>query len=217
MCIIVYKPKGKKVDLNTLKTCYNHNSDGCGFMYPTKKGVKVEKGFMNYNDFVSAVEKVDNNKPIVYHFRIATHGGVCEEMTQPFNVSERLIDIVTGGVSDFGLAHNGIIKLTKDARGISDTALFVKEYASYLLNGDERAYKAISALTDNNRIAIMEKNGNVHLLGEWQKDKGIYYSNDSYKEYKFLKDEELKDFYKDEEFDDFYFDEEFDDWRLGGE
>jgi hypothetical protein len=61
MCIIVYKPKGKKLPkYETLKTCFENNNNGAGFMYVENGIVIIKKGYMCINDLVTALNKIQN-------------------------------------------------------------------------------------------------------------------------------------------------------------
>ena len=59
MCIIVAKKK--EVDLpsiDTLETCFDHNSDGAGLMYVDNGKVVIDKGYMTFKDFKRHYEKL---------------------------------------------------------------------------------------------------------------------------------------------------------------
>lgn len=165
---------------------FENNPDGAGFMYADSGRVYIRKGFMEYNEFRKAVKpfigRIDI--PMVFHFRIATHGGVNAGMCQPFPLSKRdksLKALTTN--SDIGIAHNGIIPMTMDARAISDTALFIKRYATRILSDgvDDIALDIIENCIDS-KMCILEKNGKAHILGRgWSTNNGVWYSNDSYK------------------------------------
>lgn len=194
MCIIVYKPSGIKFPSNDiLETCFNHNQDGAGFMFPDKGGVHVRKGFMDYASFAKAIEPLRDatDLPVVMHFRISTHAGVNPEMTQPFPLSKKTKQLKkTDVVSNIGVAHNGIIQLTNDAKTISDTALFIKRYMSRLVKRldyykDNWTAPVIERLIGS-KMAILGKDGHCELLGSgWTQDDGIWYSNTSYKGYRY--------------------------------
>ena len=85
MCIIAAKPAGVKLpERDVFRTMWDGNSDGAGFMYVENGHVKIEKGFMKYKNFTKALDKVagrlDLTKtPMVFHFRITTHGGTKPE------------------------------------------------------------------------------------------------------------------------------------------
>ena len=115
---------------DTLRTMWNVNSDGAGFMYVEKGAVRIEKGFMKYKNFIKALEKVGARldltaTPVVMHFRITTHGGTRPENTHPFPITESLGALKKlKSTTDVGVAHNGIIPITP-RKGISDTMEYV--------------------------------------------------------------------------------------------
>lgn len=192
MCIIVYKPAGVNFPNNEIiETCFNHNSHGAGFMYPDSEGVHIHKGFMSLKDFNDGIKpyKYLKNVPIVMHFRISTHAGVIPEMTQPFPVTSKTKKLKRlDTVSQVGVAHNGIISMTSDAKEISDTALFVKRYMSFLIKDAEyyknpRIPEMIEAMIGS-KMAILSADGNCELLGSgWTESDGVWYSNTTYKTY----------------------------------
>ena len=55
MCIIAAKPAGVNMpSYDTLRTMWNANNDGCGFMYVENGQVRIEKGFMKYKNFTKS-------------------------------------------------------------------------------------------------------------------------------------------------------------------
>lgn len=194
MCVICVKGKGIAYpEEKYLKNCFENNSHGAGFMVPYKDKVRIRKGFKTYEDFKAALdrmrERVGDDAPCVMHFRIATQG-YDRGMTHPFPLSSKM-----GGMTalksscNIGVAHNGILELTSDgAKNYSDTMKFIADYLSLIIRNfdwykDKRSVKLIERLIDGSRLAIMDKNGAINLLGKgWIKDKsGCWYSNDSYK------------------------------------
>ena len=191
MCIIAYKPAGVKLpNKKTFRAMFENNPDGAGFMYAENGRVYIQKGFMEYNEFRRAIKPLigRNDLPIVFHFRIATHGGINARMCQPFPLAKREKTLKLLNTScDIGIAHNGIIPMTMDAREISDTALFIKKYACRILeNGIDSISLDIIENCIDSKMAILENNGKCHLLGYgWKTENGIHYSNDSYKARKY--------------------------------
>lgn len=193
MCVICVKGKGIAYpEEKYLKNCFENNSHGAGFMVPCKDKVRIRKGFNTYEDFKAALdrmrERVGDDAPCVMHFRIATQG-YGRGMTHPFPLSSKM-----GGMTalksscNIGVAHNGILELTSDgAKNYSDTMKFIADYLSLIIRNfdwykDKRSVKLIERLIDGSRLAIMDKNGVINLLGKgWIKDKsGCWYSNESY-------------------------------------
>ena len=191
MCIIAYKPVGAKFPTkNQFKTMFRNNPDGAGFMFSDGDSVTIKKGFMTYSEFRNAFApyKDMTDNAFVFHFRIATHGGVNEAMTQPFPLSAKSKKLrSTDTRAAVGIAHNGIIPLTTDARKMSDTAAFIRDYMTRIYNPQ----KGFDDITLNiiesciaSRMVILEPSGVAHILGHgWKKSGGLYFSNDSYIDY----------------------------------
>lgn len=188
MCIIAYKPAGEKFpSTKKLRAMFVNNPDGAGFMYADGDAVVIKKGFMEFSEFKRAFNEISARRDlaVVFHFRIATHGGINKAMTQPFPLSSKIKRLKSLDTrADVGVAHNGIITMTCDAREISDTALFIKKYLPRLTD-DGKKFDAVALdLIDeciNSRMVILEKSGDAHVIGRgWKCDGGVWYSNDSY-------------------------------------
>ena len=107
MCVIVRKPKGIKVPVETLRQCWQSNKDGAGFMYAEDGKLVFCKGLMSFKSFLRAYQKIQpKNKEVLIHFRFATHGAVANAQTHPF--------IVQGNI---GVMHNGIINFEDESVG----------------------------------------------------------------------------------------------------
>lgn len=190
MCVICYKPSGVNFPSKTkIKTMFRANPDGAGFMYADGKNVYIQKGFMTIGDFNTALNKIRQRTdyPVVMHFRITTHGSTSTGMTHPFPLSDS-IDALTATKykTHTGIAHNGIIPITNYAKGISDTAEFIRRYGVKLLaNGCDADILEVIEEVISSKLCILEANKEVHLLGDFEQDgNGVYYSNGSYKKQK---------------------------------
>lgn len=110
-------------------------------------------------------------------------------MTQPFPLTSKTRKLrSTDTISRIGVAHNGIINMTNDAKTMSDTALFIKRYMSFLIKDVEyyrnEKYLDIIETLIGSRMAILSSDGHCELLGHgWKLDDGVWYSNESYKSY----------------------------------
>lgn len=215
MCIIVYKPANEKFpSWNTLKNCFNNNPDGAGFMFADEFGVHIYKGFMDWASFKSALKPHKNKGfkyPFVVHFRITTHGGTSQEMTQPFPLTsdEQTLRRLHSNCK-VGVAHNGIISMTSHAKKMSDTALFIKDYLTLLIK-DPKWYieQRISLMIDEmigSKMCILSSDGHVELIGKgWEEHDHIYYSNSTYQKSYYTKMATQYTF-DDEWYDDKWFD-----------
>jgi hypothetical protein len=89
------------------------NKDGGGFSWidSAKGTVRWEKGMHVTSQFImDTIERENVQLPIIIHFRIATHGGVNNELCHPFAVSaENNEDLEPTGQDTEGvLFHNGV-------------------------------------------------------------------------------------------------------------
>jgi len=197
MCIIVYKPLNVAFPTKkTLKTCFDNNSDGAGFMYAVNNKVYIEKGFMGFKSFHKALKQVRMNYgddiPYVLHFRISTQGGTKQELCHPYPLSSKMEDLKKLNYSaDIGIAHNGIIDLTTSyyaKTDYNDTMKFITDYLSLIIKNrnfykDEDTLTLIERLVDS-KLAILDGSGRCTLIGTFTEDSGLYYSNSTYKEAK---------------------------------
>lgn len=200
MCIAIYKPMGVKTPSNDIfQRCFEKNSDGAGYMYSHNGKVHIEKGLMTFDDFKKSVEntfkKLGGKKackkiPMVFHFRITTQGGVQKELTHPFAFSNNYEDMRKTSLDvDCGVAHNGIISATSsNANDHNDTMEFIKDIAYPLMNSHDKTldvHNLIEKFLHGNRVIFLHGNGSVEMFGDWTEDKGVFYSNDGYKESSF--------------------------------
>ncbi len=199
MCIIAIKDRGVEFPTwDTINRMWHSNPDGAGFMFPTKNGVQICKGFMTLDDFkkgTDAVGRVINlkNTPLIMHFRIGTHGVKRNPAnTHPFPVSsDREILKKLNCVTDVGFAHNGMISGVDTDPDISDTMMYSVQVLSELMSTnknfftDKHLMNVIENTIDGSRMVFMDKSGGIYKVGTWIEDKetGMVYSNSGYKPY----------------------------------
>ena len=184
MCIIVYKPNDKVINRRTLKSCYESNPDGCGFMYSSNNELKISKGYFGFRSFYRAFRKAERANPesdFVMHFRIATSGKTDIINCHPFWVNKGL-----------GFAHNGVLSKLGNTV-FSDTHCFTYEVLSKLPN-KFLTITSISELLEDyavasgSKFAFMDNKGDVTIFnskaGVWEK--GIWFSNSSYSYSRYL-------------------------------
>lgn len=191
MCIICVSPAGQELPTRDVITnMFVNNPDGAGFMFARtgSKRVFIRKGFMTCDDLLSALKKehVSKEDAVIIHTRIATHGTRTEEMTHPFPVSgntDALKQLRTS--CHIGMAHNGIISLTADRTStLSDSAIFARDIAFYYLRDkglkDSQALAILGRLADS-KLAFLDGEKNVRMIGDFVSYQGNYYSNYSFK------------------------------------
>lgn len=181
MCIIVYKPRNVAISLDTLKTCFEHNSHGAGFMYPCENKVLIKKGYFTFSDFAKAWEishKIHGNSiPVVFHFRISTSGRIDKTNCHPHRIAE-----------DLAFVHNGILSCVTPSRKskVSDTILYrdayLKNFSGKSLKNQARFERISSHIGQNNKFVFMNGQGGVAICnadqGIWNEE--IWFSKSSF-------------------------------------
>ena len=182
MCVCIFKKAGKQLPSEQiLSDCWLANPDGAGFCYPENGKIRIKKGFMTFEEFLSALEKVKNikEKPFLIHFRIATHGGISPQNCHPFPVSENENELKA---IDFccknAFVHNGILPFRPRKESLSDSQEFsmLLARACKPFEGDSVS-RLLHPLLTSNRVAFMDSAGTVNLCGQWEKYKGYHFSN----------------------------------------
>lgn len=194
MCVICASPKGvKQPSISEIKSMFSCNPDGAGYMYARDGKVLIHKGFMEIEEFLSAVEAENftAKDSVVYHFRVSTQAGVNPQMTHPFPLSNqreymKALDVRCG----CGIAHNGIIRLTSDRseKEYSDTALFITNYLSEIVKKpadlrNAETLELIRCLIDS-KMAILDGSGYIATVGQFYDDRGLLFSNLNHRFYK---------------------------------
>lgn len=203
MCVIAISPKGiKQPSVSDLRSMWDTNPHGAGYMTIRNNRVEIHKGFMHWQDFTRSVktEAFTDADPVIYHFRIATQGGICPEMTHPFPLTDKLemMDKLDLACS-VGVAHNGIIPITTTTKATdySDTVLFIVKYLRWLVRSPSDMFipeiqTMISEIADS-KFALMNSNGDIVTIGKFYNHDGILLSNENHlwKDY-FMKGEFAK-------------------------
>jgi hypothetical protein len=161
------------LSLETLQNSWDKNPDGAGFMYAEDEKLTIVKGLMTFEAFCAAYEP-HKSKKCVLHFRIATHGGVNEQNTHPFQVTDTL-----------GMVHNGILNNVKTPNAEwSDTWHFTEMYLKkyHYLWLDNEFKDLVESYIGSSKLILMDNLGKVEIFkeksGYW--DSNCWFSNKSY-------------------------------------
>ena len=165
MCVIIIKKRGVELPSEReLRTAFNHNPHGCGFV--------SSSGFywrgMDFDEFYYNLTKVDLDENCIIHFRLATHGSHKPSNCHPFKSG------------DIYFAHNGVLPVhtSKDMTD-SETAfrnIFVPA-AGLFGFGSPQFNDVIRRNIYSSKFAFMV-NGDVKLYGRWiREDDGLIWSN----------------------------------------
>ena len=193
MCIICVSKSGvRQPGEVTIRAMFLNNPHGAGYMVARGGRVEIHKGFMRLDEYLRAIraECFTPQDSVVYHFRISTQAGVNPEMTHPFPLSNQPGRLRSLDQScRIGVAHNGIIRLTSDPNNkrYSDTAIFVADYLSQILHTradlrDRRKLSVVYQLAQS-KFAIMDGGGYVATVGAFIHERGLLFSNGSYRQW----------------------------------
>jgi len=192
MCIVIIKKSGVNApNQNILNNCFDNNSDGAGVMYLNNGQVQIDKGYMTKKAFTKRLKKLAFNKDdtVIYHFRLATHGATKAGQTHPFPVSEIDKDLLNTRIeTGIAMAHNGILSAMQSDKILSDTMMYIKHIVSPIKDMifDKSMSKLLSKSSVGSRLVFLNGKGNILTTGEWITDNGLFYSNNGYKELKYL-------------------------------
>ena len=182
MCIIAVKPQGKEsLSVETITACWGNNPDGAGFViHRPGDPLLIQKGFMTLETLINALDAsgIQKEDTVLYHFRIATSGGVSPENCHPFPISSRVKDLKALTItSKTAFVHNGI--LGKGCGDLSDTQIYILKKLSRYSNLKGSLSK-ISKDTTGSRTAILNADGTLWLTGSWIEKDGYHFSNETF-------------------------------------
>ena len=147
MCIIAVKKANQNLpEEKIMEAMFKHNSDGAGFCYCLNGEVRIQKGYMTYEAFTEALNKVSEKidtyaTPMIFHFRISTHGGITPALCHPFPMSRKMSDLKQlTTATQLAIIHNGIIDI-KTRKGVSDTMTYITERLAKRYKYDKEFYK----------------------------------------------------------------------------
>jgi glutamine amidotransferase len=182
MCLAIYCPAGKDVELEHLVEGYCNNPHGAGFSYFDEKGKVRRQRFMKFEEFLSAYEEAKRehgeHSPFSIHFRYATHGKTDVDNVHPFMYN-----------SDTTVIHNGILDCLIDDKAMSDTFSFVENYLTSLPRewyDNEYLFDLVEQYCTGSKLVILTANPNAkhyaYIVNEssgfWENE--IWYSNKSF-------------------------------------
>lgn len=200
MCIIIAKYRnGRLPKKDELKNSFEYNSDGAGFMYVNNGKVVIDKGYMNYEDFINRFDKLCekynnfDNKSLIIHCRIGTSSSNTAKNTHPYPISHKERDLHKTYIeTDLGVAHNGIIsQYTPHWKNptTNDTQEFIMNYLAPLYKNYKDFYKNKHIMRGieniiGSKLAFLDTQDRIYFVGKEnfiEEDKGLFFSNDSYK------------------------------------
>jgi hypothetical protein len=180
MCIAIYSAgDGELLTTEAFNESMRVNDHGMGIAWIGDDGqfkvVKtLHRGDIIYRAYQAAH---DVGKDCILHFRKATHGDKTTENCHPFYNGE-----------DEVYVHNGVLNFYEQPDNAVDSALFGERILSHLPSDWMRMpdiVRMIERWLDWSKIIVLRKDGDVTILNEskgvWEEDKGLWYSNTSYR------------------------------------
>lgn len=181
MCLLIYASPGSTPTKKALRTAGKNNPDGFGFAFAINNQI-VRHRSMDLEDTIKFFHEMRAEYPMahaIFHLRITTHGGTNLDNCHPFMVDDGIV-----------LGHNGMLPI-KEQDGKSDTRQFAEEWlpqlgVAELLDNPEN-FAELEKFATGSKLAILSVNPvlakPVYIVnegdGHW--DKGVWYSNNSYK------------------------------------
>jgi gamma-glutamylcyclotransferase (GGCT)/AIG2-like uncharacterized protein YtfP len=155
MCLIIHKPKGKRIPADIIQRAKYINPHGFGITYLDSGKTRKMTSYGNVDRVLSTP------RPLVCHFRYATVGAIDTNNIHPFNIKGGALIYSNGTVSGFGDCVR------------SDIACIADDVLPRLNRKD---WVPILSMTDT-RFAIVDTDtGHVERIGKWHERGGIYYS-----------------------------------------
>lgn len=182
MCVIVIKPKGVDIKLETLEKCWNANSDGAGVAWREKRLVVVRKGIMSFEEFEKLFKKIySKDKEMVFHFRLTSRGMTCPEMTHPFRlVSRNEVDALEFVTNIPVLFHNGtIINLGDNEK--SDTFYLSRLLGKMYFDSKVSLETLVKVLNMVGGKFVLFSPRKTIIVGAFHEENGCLFSNLSWK------------------------------------
>ena len=175
MCILIAKKSNvRKMTTQEIKNSASNNPNGFGISYVYKGDMYIHKTF-NLDDIIKLNDYLPDDTPIIYHFRIATHGQINEKNCHPFIDKEQGI----------AFAHNGVLSIENDKQKDwtdSETAfryIFLPLLKVMDINSNEFEC-AVNTIIGSSKFAFLQENGDITTFGNFISEDGLLFSNGTY-------------------------------------
>ena len=198
MCVICYVPENTYLPKkSTIKAMWDKNPHGAGVMYKNANNeVFYKKGYFDFDEFYEELVEISKRAvEMAIHCRIATSGGINQEMCHPFNLTSDVEEIKehSGYKCDKPIVmHNGVISiepkydLNYTCTYIIDTLVPIyKNDPTFMFN--QNTIMDIEDEIGSSKLLIMSIYP-TKMIGHWKKDDdGCYYSNLYFKPYDYTR------------------------------
>lgn len=173
MCLIIAIPANAEVSPKWMQNAWDTNPDGAGIAYAMEGEVRIDKGHMTYDAFITAYNAIPKTLPRVVHFRYATLGVINEENTHPFYLDK----------SGAAMFHNGpcVSESFEGDNQRSDSRHFAEDMMAHLDAHTIKHLKPVweGFIEQGNKLVMLYGDGSMDIinesLGKWKK--GVWLSN----------------------------------------
>jgi hypothetical protein len=199
MCIITVC-NSRKLTMEEFTKCWDSNSDGVGIAWGINGTVYIKKGLMHMKRAWEYYDTYVDNIPHVVHFRLASSGTICKELTHPYIISPDSPSVLDEVKTTFPvLFHNGTfldwkhswVSMILDGMPIdgrmNDSRLIAMICGKAITNSSIVAKKYVGVLpaqyvleSMGGKHAIVDKTGEITIIGDFKerKEKGVLYSSE---------------------------------------
>lgn len=177
MCLLIFKPAGKRIPVEFLQNAEINNPHGSGIAIAKDNKLSIHKSAKWGADEISRVLLKNVDQPAIVHFRWATHGRPNFANTHPFQLNDNWV-----------AAHNGVIPDVDTLDDESDTRAFLRQNVIPLLacsvRLDDKDILTLLGKTmgSANKMTFLSADGSYGIAnessGHWLN--GVWYSNHTY-------------------------------------
>lgn len=188
MCLIIFKPKGKKISKKRLEYARVANPDGWGLLWNKDNKLFSCIGLEgNFDERFWPVFQNLINHNLFIHFRTASSGQKKLSDCHPYFVNGNLAFMQNGNFFEYSDWFKGGVYNDKKTDIQRFNELVLRKMSEFFLDNKSDAYNALSNYCSNNfsKMAFMDNRDKIMLIGEekgeWEN--GIWYSNGGIKNY----------------------------------
>jgi predicted glutamine amidotransferase len=194
MCLLIVKPSGQKLpEKVALQNAERQNPHGAGVAVWHKKSghILIKKDFKSAHQMDKWLKRnTRESDAILIHFRYATSGLVDAGNRHPFPVTGNVKELrKVINRTPLAVAHNGVFSQFRGNATESDTMEFIRTVLSGAVcrtMSDPGTQALLKDFLRGQKVAFLDKSGEITLFGDFHVHAGCHYSNHSYETRSFI-------------------------------